>query len=481
MNLKKILKGVGAVTMVGALLLGVTACNSNDTDDITIPTPIVDDVVSDTEDTPTAINEAENDTVVEETIEYIPTWYALNTLDGVKLGGSFEKTLDDNDLDNMLFDGKVSFDGETYKAKSVLELSEDLIVANSGDFDNDFESEPALIFDHSGAITYKYIIDDKDFDWGEISTKETLEVNFLGKEIEILGAGNSDITILAGEKVTLNSGEEFVYGDHSVKFLKASTTTALLEVDGEAYSKKVGDTLFKDGIQVYVDSVFDEQDPTYENAILFVGEKVKETVDDGDTYIEGWEWTIDTTEGYFGISYDVRADEADEEVLLIGDELIFADYFKFKFALDNEPDTFNYEFEIDSEEINETVTDVVVISGDIETSEDDYDEVVWTNTGQFFAKEDGKYVEVTDVELGESELELSSALEFGDLQLIPDFVQGNLDVLYAGNSLKDTEEDVLTAKGIVVESPEDSFEDGEVSITVPEEEPEFALIVSGLY
>jgi len=96
-------------------------------------------------------------------------------------------------------------------------------------------------------------------------------------------------------------------------------------------------------------------------------------------------------------------------------------------------------------------------------------------------KEDGNYVEVTNVELGDSELELSSALEFGDLQLIPDFVLGNLDTLYGGNSLRNVEEDVLTAKGIVVESPEDSYEDGEIKVIVPEDEPEFALIVSGLY
>jgi len=113
-------------------------------------------------------------------------------------------------------------------------------------------------------------------------------------------------------------------------------------------------------------------------------EKVKETVEDGDTYIEGWEWTIDTTEGYFGISYEVRADEADEEVLFVGDELVLADYFKFGFALDNKPDTFNYEFEIDSEEINGSVENVVVISGELETSEDDYTEVLWTTTGKFF-------------------------------------------------------------------------------------------------
>ena len=59
--------------------------------------------------------------------------------------------------------------------------------------DVDFEDSPYLLFTQKGAVSYTYKFDDV-IDYTEISEDETLEINFLGNDIEIVEMDANEFT-----------------------------------------------------------------------------------------------------------------------------------------------------------------------------------------------------------------------------------------------------------------------------------------------
>lgn len=447
--------------------------------------------------------------------------------DELALNSAISFILDDSDLP-WLQDKKIKFNSEK------IDIHEDLIFGSEEDsmlirtsiFDPEFSSAIYLTLEKENAFEYRYYFDD-EIKISDINRKDSLEINFGGNDIEIIGVTTNSFTVVQGEKLTLEEGEtrtitidgEDVEVKVSIIADTAETVTIIINGEsesnlGEEDSAEVG----KSGYEVYIISVMPNEagDIGPDTVEFKISKDVEieykatdEVTEDDDRY----EYTVKVSgeEGeevleYLGItSVETSYDLDDDYLPITGDEkYVFAGLFSVGFSL-TEVTYFDYDFKMDNVKVGTgRVNAIKITSSDDEGIVinnggriDEVDKIYFTGTTVIYDDEDGdeQEVNITDVKFvnDDTELQLSynanrDILKIGDGNNIKITIGGDFeylgatedkaeidDIKYKGTGYGTQDEDLVTNDGTIIERPEDNADNDKVTISVPSETVEATI------
>ena len=381
--------------------------------------------------------------------------------------GLDEETYSDREV-ITLFDGKVKFDGDSYDAEETITLTDGIILMAN---ENDYEGNVYMtILEEAVEYTMTF---ENDLNTSLIDEEDTLEFNFLGESYEVSDWNNDlgeyEVTLNKGIEQKVNLGECVVVDGKSVCLtdIGADGDEVYMCVDGEDNCKDIDEEKSRtiNGIEIYVDSIFNSF------AHVIMGEDVEVTIEHEDEYEEDSAFEYVITKSSIGI----KLVEEHSEVDLDGDEEFQAfakdsglclpnQYVCVLFNGMSEEDTEEYNLELDEK----SSVDYVKIDGNFESGTSDYDRI---------------YVNVLDYKVFDRDFdEITGTIELGDTdsKLITNvtglfFEDFNVNYALDESNIGTGDEDYLTDFGVLVINPEDSVEDNEFNIFVPEKQLEGSI------
>ncbi len=395
-------------------------------------------------------------------------------IDEIEINGTVTKTLSDKQIN--LFDGEVKFDGKDYDTEEVLKLIDLLQESNGNDFkENTYLSIPA------NSIEYIYSVENS-FDTSKISDDETLEISLLGKEVEISKWEEG--------KITLTSGTEYLFEEGESKEIEGQTVTVvtisdisgkvLVKVGEESKVMIEGETESFGDLDVYVKEVLANEagEASPDICTLKIGKDIKTEIEDGeydeDNDYNIWEWEItNKTIRLFNAEEFLYLDEDDTEfnVKGAGESICLPnDYVCVKYNGLDEESTESYKFDL----YTKGTTEYVRVKGNFVNGLNDFERIYIERATphRIFDKDMNELT--GDIELGDTEMKLVN--DTGYIKVKNDDFKKEFKVNYDlnkaksnGNVLTD-EDNFLTLYGIVVKDAEDSIDDQEWTIVVPEEQ-----------
>ena len=408
--------------------------------------------------------------IIPETPEIIETIVEKTgyILDELFLGIPFVDAFSDRELN--LFDDEVEFAEDMYDAEEVFNLDGLILLAN----ENDFEDTPYMTVPEEG-ISYRLEFE-SSLDTSKIDNDDALVFNLLGEEVEISEWDVDKITFTQGTEHYLDEGQSVTVNEKVVLLDMVLENAIYVKVDGVGKKIVEGSTAKVNGIEVKVKEVlYSGYAEGYKKATLVVGEDVKVTISDGEEYEDDsiWEWVIDANsiglvlvEEFMELDDDYNALAMEETICLPND------YICVRYDGVVEEDSETYTFELDTK----SGLDYVEVRGNFLSGINDYDRI-YINTFGIYDK-DLELIDPTTIELEDTGLELElfsdSAgdwLKINDLYLLSNLTK----VSYDGNDISSEEDNYLTDYGIVIDNPEDSCEDNEFKIIVPEEKLEATM------
>jgi len=375
MNLKKIVRKVAAVgagaTMVGATLMGALATSLAD-----YPSPFVSDgafdavmVVGD--------NAAAAD-IIGVTDIAMALQFSMKTTEAVStdtgettvVGGEVEdelsagdkpfsatKTYDDTEI-AVLKDSEFTYNGSDREFKETVSFQDDTFVMKSGEDREDFGTNWYLAVDEGDSLFYRWEFDDAEF--MDVSD-DSLEIEFLGMDLEITEFGTNQVTLSTATEAWMNHGESItatVKGTEYTITLDGvySDTEAMISVNGVSKLMTDGDDEDFDFVDFELELVNAVNDDGTDNDLAKVkyGSTTSETAQDGkaaemlgygdDDSEAEWVWDISSTADnltYIGVEYNQDRDRESSELsedwelgaLSLGESISFPnDYVQIEFA-----------------------------------------------------------------------------------------------------------------------------------------------------
>jgi len=400
--------------------------------------------------------------VVEESTIYEKIGYLIDEL--FLSVGLTEETYSDREIN--LFDGEVEFAGDDYDAEETLILKDIKLMAN----ENDYEGNVYMTL-LEGAVEYKLVFEN-DLNTSLIDEDDTLEFEFLGMNYEISNWDDTEVTLTKGSEEKLLVGETITIDGKEVSLfaIDESGEKASITVGDEEKVFVEGQTKTVNDLEIKVDTIFDSETASYVR--LVVGEEVETTIETTDEYEEDSAWNYVITANTIGIILV----EEHSEVDLDGDEEFQAFAKGEVFYLPNEylGIVFNGMLETDTEEYNleldeKSSVEYVRVDGNFESGLEDYDRVYVRTDNQSIYNRDLEFIHASEIELANTDSKLitnATGLFFEDFN-----VNYALDTTNVGTG----DEEYLTDFGIKVMNPEDSVEDQEFNIFVPEEKLEGSI------
>ncbi len=420
------------------------------------------------EEQETAIAELQ---IVQEEEEIVEAGYSK---DEMSLGSTYEIVLTDRKLDK-LFDGEVDFDGEDYDAEETFTLKDVQVAIN----EEDFKSDAYLSFPENG-IEYVFTFAD-DLNTTLIGVDdETLKFDLLGESVEVskweLVGSDYKVTFTKGQEYFVTEGEIVTVGETNFEFKFIGNDDIFVKVGDD--NVKIEETFTDDiaGFEIYVESVIDDDEgPDY--AMVKIGKEVTTTIVDGKEYADDsiWNWVIDANSIGIVLNTEFESIDEDEDYQALaygGDLCLPNNYACVKFDGLTEEDTEKYTLEYKTKD----ASNYIKVKGTLLFGINDYD-IVYVDADGFY---DEDLVEIVN-ETGTLDLDdtavtmkiVNDTLVMDDIILALDMT--TLDV--GADDLVDVEDDYRTSYGIVVKTPEDSMEDKDLTIIVPEEKLEASLSV----
>jgi len=381
-------------------------------------------------------------------------------IDEFGLAETIIEDVTENDYE-VLLDSEVEFDNDNYDFEEVFSFTATSDINGDDYFENTY-----LTFDERD-IEYKVLFD-TDLNTSLIEEDETLEISFLGNDLEIVDWDADEITLNVGEEFLINLNDNITYDDKVVKLVFAGENEVLVDVDGVIDSIEEDETEEINGLDIKL-----EFSAEGEMAKLAINDADDETViEDGDEYVEDSMWEYKITANSFGLilAEDLNDIDEDEDFTALGaGEFVSLpeDYLSLTYNGIRDVDMIDVDFSEDD--------GYVKIRGDFIYGLEDYDLVYANSTG--FYNEDYDLISNDNIEIDDTD----SLIELGNNTLIVEDVALNLDFSDAevnGNSVFDKEDDYRSSFGIVIESPEDNLDDEDFDISVPEERVEVDITVN---
>lgn len=221
---------------------------------------------------------------------------ALNAADAFGSTG-----LDDDDLDGFQ-DTAIDFDDSTYNVHDEVVLGTGFTVHSSLTASDDDYADNVAIELPKGTLSYYYVFDEV-IDMTGASTTEPVEINFLGRMIEITSISATDhnsFTAQIGEEFFLSVGDSVTVDGKTVTLNDvSSSSTCTISVDVDGVSEVVSTTAETvNGIKVEADECFYADTKEDRSASVIVGEQTTKSYDDGDEFINqdeddpDWVWDL---------------------------------------------------------------------------------------------------------------------------------------------------------------------------------------------
>ena len=384
-------------------------------------------------------------------------------VDELYLNDLLSDTYSDRELN--LFDGEFDFDGKEYDAEETLILKDIELLAN----EDDFEGKVYLTL-LEGAIEYKLEFED-NLNTSLIDEEETLEFSLLGEDVEISSWDNDAITIFRGTEIFANQGELINFEEYKIVLISVTDDSVYLSVqnsEGEFKTKIIDEdeTRTINGLKIRIDDVFSSESKSF--AELVLGIDIDTEIRDGEEYEEDsiWNWKINANSIGLVLNEDFLEIDSDEDFSAIGrnEKLCLPnEYVCVKFNGMDEKDSEEYSLELDERSGEEYVR----VKGNFEYGTKDYDRIYVNSSGIYDRNLD--LIDINEIELGDT----NSILNISLGSLVFDDFEVNFDLNVT--NVKDDEEDYLTDYGILVVNPENSMEDNEFNIFVPENKIEGSI------
>ncbi len=379
---------------------------------------------------------------------------AQYVIDELKIGSGFSYDLSDRQI-SSLFDGKVKFDGDNYDAVEVVHFA-GFIGSNEDDYNG-----RALLEIEEGQISYSLIFENSLNTAGILGSGDTLKFTFLGKDVEVSEWTDNEITFTTGTTYDVEEGQVITVDDVQIQVSSVGVTgdTGFVRIvigeDSEII--KVGETEEFADFEIKLSEVLindEPENPDY--AVLEIGDKVQFEIEDGENYNEEYVWDFDANSLSVVLDVDYNdLDDEDEQPFLPGESISLPDDF-LVFTYDGliPHDTERVTLELDKDYD-------VELDGSFVYELDDF-ERVWVNETGFYDSDDEFIAFELEIDNTDYSVELvGTNLTIGDVT-----VNLALDTI----NVDDIDEDYLTTWGFIVENVEDSLEDNEFTVIVPEEE-----------
>lgn len=369
-------------------------------------------------------------------------------------GDSVDIILGNNKLSKLL-DSKIRFDDENYDVREEVKLSGQIQTSMD---DVDFRLEPYFVVN---TISYNLIFKDL-IDLSDITEEETLEITFLGLDLEISDARNDEITLLKGVEYDVLEGETI---DIGMEITVIGDDFIRVTYQGEVETIHTGDTEYVGDLQVYVKEAMSDEDVT-DFATILVGEDVRETIEDGDDYNDLFEWVIDLPNSIGVVNNNPFEDLEDNERPLAEGEVLALpnDYVKVKFSATH-PEMYDLDIRVKNE--------YLLVQGEFNFGTEEYDELYIKADGIY--DEDYELITTDSVQIGDSDVDLElGSLTIGKIKVLLDMS----DILYDGISFASKDDDFLDYFGLIFRDPQDAVDDQrDLEISVPEERPEVTILI----
>lgn len=402
------------------------------------------------------------------------------TLDELKIGAEFNKTLSDRELD--IFDGEIDFDGDDYDAEEIFSLTNLKVAANEED---DSNTDTFLQIPEAGirfAIQFA-----SNLNVSLIEEDETLEFSFLGEEVEVSEWNGNKITFSRGTEIEFNEGQEQTIDGKVVKVstIHVVDETGYVKVYVDGVGKKIyeGSTRKINGLDIKVIEVVVDDD-VIDTATLETGEDVEVTVKDGEEYADDsiWDYVVDGDAGIFGLVLNEEHMSIDEDedfkALAVGDSISLPnDYITVTYNGLTVEDTEDYDFKLKTK----NDVDYVMVKGEFLNGIEDYSRIYLDNASNIL-NDDYEFIVADSIELADTDLTLNTdgtaiTIELDGAELVKtNFILSMLEA--DGEDISTEDEDYITNYGIVIKDPDDNLEDNELEIVIPEEELEAEIFIT---
>ena len=210
-----------------------------------------------------------------------------------------DATLRDDDVSGLQ-DTNIDLNGSDYDTHDEIQLTGDVkILTSLSAPDDKYGSDVYMEVQAAGAIQYCYKFDETVNLDVHTGSSTPLTIDFLGQTLEIQDiASATSIQAVAGTEMFFDAGDTLEVSGKTVTFVKAGTSSAVVDVDGEQEVISSGTTETVNGIKVRVKEVFNEDGTEFDSAVMIVGLDALETYQTGDAYIgqdkntPDWVWNL---------------------------------------------------------------------------------------------------------------------------------------------------------------------------------------------
>ena len=399
------------------------------------------------------------------------------------------------DLDDYfvakLVKGEATHDGDNYDFHEEIRSTGFIITTSETAKYKDFTDKPRGVLEDEKVLGLVGVFDKVVED--DVSREKPIDVKFLGKDLKItdVDAESGKVTLQTGGEYFMNSGDSVVTDGKTVKLVRVgSAGEIVVDVDGVQETIPAGQTETVNKIQVRNAEVFYDNNQASCAATLFVGDDIEETVEDGDAMVQYGEvddnsdaefvWGFKFIDGdlkEMASVYNQRRDSIDDDeefpALSNGDRITFPeDYLAVVFADVSEPDSINYEFDIDGKYVEVKADE----DFGFKCLEGDYKKIYVDGATIYDDTESIPENILTDCKLGYSDFTITvgdttitvkntnTNENFNRYELVLNHVLGA--ITYNGNSIATREKDLLTSDGLIVRNPEGNIDSNEAEIDV---------------
>jgi len=431
--------------------------------------------------------------------------------DEIELNTETTKTIDGYDTDK-LYDGKISFDGDTYYVRETIEAT---IKPTTSLLNNEFK-ETVYLTNENNAVKYTYLFetplkqadvcDDKNDD----CNKNPFTIEFLGKKMDIVEISESEIKTKEGDLKYIKLGESVTYEDKTVTLTTLGTDFVYIDVNDETGYIKEGHTRTINGLDVYLSSTGTVSG--FEGAVVVLGSNIyqiykTDSYDFADDFLFTIEYDTVTNElDSLTVTYEperLYLDNDDGFAPLKKDESInFLDYFSLNYLGVTEVDYTTYTMTF--KDYNSSITNTIKIKTSdsvIKIGTDRVNEFYFDASKTVYYKDannERKQNVLGNVIMknGESETTITSAYNVNNKYHInftttdgtkTDIIRANTknyvsllqkekaeprDIVYmiTGKKIGSEDNSVVTNYGTIVSNPEDNSENDKVVLIIPDKQ-----------
>lgn len=439
-------------------------------------------------------------------------------IDELSFGDDIEGVYDDGEVDRFV-DDEVEVDDENYDIVEEFYVGPEVYIATNSMLgeDEEFGRNPYLVVAAKGALAYRVTFEDP-LPVGDIDDDEELVFPFLGEELTVVSLDDDGMIVRNGELISLNEGEEVTVEGVVIQFLNGGLDEeAVFLVDGNQIVIDQGQTKKVSGVEILVDELIATHSENDADIVFFyAGKDVEVTYDNGDDLTEdpnfymNWALNGDDELLYVEVSYEERNEDLDDDYppLAVGeclefplngpvlcfDEVTDVTYAKIDFEFDDEKaeDDLLVDadglwlrsdeaiFKVDNEEVKEVFL-VRPNSGAWSVYYDNDDnEFTLAGTSLAIEYEDTEY-DVLLEPSGNRDLVFAGVRfdvrpadgKFGDLEEEAE----DSDIVYFGRDFGLFEEDLLLLNGVIIESPQDSLDNDELTVLIPSDDVEATVLI----